>query len=45
MRPVPIEAGVETLRAAGAQVEVIHPDEALALLDTHSFQAATSIGD
>lgn len=27
MRLMPIESGVETLRAAGAQVEVIHPDE------------------
>jgi NTE family protein len=27
MRLVPIESGVEALRAAGAQVEVIHPDE------------------
>lgn len=27
MRLVPIEAAVEALRAAGAQVEVIHPDE------------------
>lgn len=27
MRLVPIESGVETLRAAGAQVEVVHPDE------------------
>lgn len=27
MRLVPIESGVEVLRAAGAQVEVIHPDE------------------
>lgn len=27
MRLVPIEAGIEALRAAGAQVEVIHPDE------------------
>ena len=27
MRLVSIEAGVETLRAAGAQVEVIHPDD------------------
>jgi hypothetical protein len=27
MRLIPIEAGVEALRAAGAQVEVIHPDE------------------
>ena len=27
MRLVPIEAGVEALRAAGAEVEVIHPDE------------------
>jgi NTE family protein len=28
MRLVPIEQGVDALRAAGAQVEVIHPDEA-----------------
>ena len=27
MRLVPIESGVQALRAAGAQVEVIHPDE------------------
>jgi NTE family protein len=27
MRLVPLDAAVETLRAAGAQVEVIHPDE------------------
>jgi NTE family protein len=27
MRLVPIESGVEALRAAGTQVEVIHPDE------------------
>lgn len=27
MRLVPIESGVESLRAAGAQVEVVHPDE------------------
>ncbi|TPI18353.1 patatin-like phospholipase family protein [Mesorhizobium sp. B4-1-1] len=27
MRVVPVEAGVDILRAAGAQVEVIHPDE------------------
>jgi len=27
MRVVPVEAGVEALRAAGAQVDVIHPDE------------------
>ena len=27
MRLMPIEAGVEALRAAGSQVEVIHPDE------------------
>jgi NTE family protein len=27
MRLVPIEAGVKALKAAGAQVEVIHPDE------------------
>ena len=27
VRLVPIESGIEALRAAGAQLEVIHPDE------------------
>lgn len=45
MRIVPIEAGVEALRAAGAEVEVIHPDaETLAALDPTGGQMHPASG-
>lgn len=45
MRLVPIEAGVETLRAAGAQVEVVHPDEeTMAAMDATGGQMNPASG-